>query len=96
MESKTLTTILVILVCIFMFPFIIGLIGGFFGLIGSLFGGIGWLIGLIGGLIGSIFGFFGWLAGGVAGWHCWTLFGFSPVTVLVVGLIILLLVRRKR
>ena len=68
MDPKTLTTLLIVIVCILLFPVILGVAGGIFGLVGSILGGV---FGLIGGLFGAIFGLFGAIFGaffGVFGW----------------------------
>ena len=77
MDSKTLTTVLIVIVCALLLPVFIGIIGGIFGLIGSLIGGVfgligglfGIVIGFIGSLFGAVFGFFGWLFGEPFHWH---------------------------
>lgn len=71
MESKTLATVVIVVLCILFFPLVIGAIAGFFGIvggvIGSLFGILGAVLGAIfgaiGALISSFFGFFDWLFG---------------------------------
>lgn len=72
MDSKSLSTILIVIVCVLLFPLIIGIIGGVFGvvagIIGAVFGAIGGAIGavfgVIGAIFGAIFGIFGWIFGG--------------------------------
>jgi len=104
MDSKTLTTVLLVLFCVLLFPIGIGLMGGIFGLIGSIMGGIfgligglfGAIFGLIGGIFHAIFGVFGWMFNGHFQGH-WP-FGFfnrDLFTILVVILIIVLISRSK-
>ena len=72
MDSKSVATLLIIIVCILLFPVAIGIIGGVFGLVGgilgAIFGAIGGVIGaifgVIGAIFGAIFGFIGWLFDG--------------------------------
>lgn len=69
MDSKALTTVLIVIICVLLFPLIIGAIAGVFGVLGSIIGGffgligglIGAIFGIIGGMIGAIFGAFGWI-----------------------------------
>jgi hypothetical protein len=105
METKPLTIILVVIVCVFMFPILIGAIGGFFGLIGGLLGG---LFGLIGGLFGMIFGaigqvigatagFFGWLFGSLFNFWDWNWgFHLSPFSILIIAVVVILLARSRQ
>ena len=41
MESKALTTLLIIIACVFLFPVAIGILAGIFGILGGIIGGIG-------------------------------------------------------
>lgn len=69
MDSKTLTTILIVITCLLLFPVFIGIIGGAFGLLGGIFGAIfgaigaifGAIFAAIGGIFGAVFGLLGWL-----------------------------------
>ena len=105
MDSKTLSAILIVIVCILLFPVAIGIVGGVFGLIGGIigavFGAIGGMIGAIFGVIGSIFGaifgFFGWLFGG---WdHDWPgpfhLFDSDVVGVIALIIVVVLIARSR-
>jgi len=104
MDSKTVTTIMIVFVCVLLFPVFIGIVGGIFGLIGGMIGGIfgaiGWLIGTIFGVIGSIFGaifgIFGWMFDGHHFWHWpggW--FNRDLLGILVVVLIVVLISRSR-
>ncbi len=105
MESKTLTTLVIVLLCILFFPIAIGIVGGIFGLIGTVIGGffgligglLGGIFGIIGGLFGAIFGFFGWLFGETFhwGWH-WPGFFHSDAAAIVIIIIVIVLVSRSR
>ena len=103
MESRSLTTILIVIICVLMFPIIIGGIAGVFGILGGVLGGI---FGLIGGLIGGIagvfgsifgvvFGFIGWLVGAPFN-HTWHFFPVIPLNLIVIGVVVVLLLRARR
>jgi hypothetical protein len=105
MDSKALTTVVVVFLCILFFPVFIAVAGGFAGLFGAMIGGFlgiiggifGAIFGLIGGIIGGIFGFIGWIFGG--GFHCGWPFHFSGgrvIALLLVALIIAMISRSKR
>jgi len=65
MTSKTLTTVVVAVACILMFPVMIGIAGGLFGVIMGIFGaGIGLIGAFVGTIFGTIGGLFGWIFGG--------------------------------
>jgi len=106
MESKAFTTIVIVLVCIFMFPIVLGLIGGVFGILGSIIGG---LFGLFGGLLGAVFGAIGAVFGAIFGFLDWLivdrffdwdwpgyLFRPSGFTVFLLIIAIVLLARSRR
>ncbi len=97
MESKTLTIILIVIACVFLFPVAIGIIAGIFGVLGGIIGGLfGMIAGLFGavfGLIGSVFGFFGWLFGGA--WHWAGFFNPGPLAVVIAIVVIVLLARSQ-
>lgn len=104
MDPKTLTTVLIVIACALLFPFIIGAIGGIFGLIGGLIGAvfgviaavIGGVFGLIGGILGGIFGFFGWLFDGDLYWDGpFHLFG-SDVFIVISLVVVIILISRSR
>ena len=77
MDSKTIATIMVVFICVLLFPVAIGIIGGVFGVIGGIIGGIvgliggifGAIFGVIGSVFGAIFGIFGWIFGDHYHWH---------------------------
>jgi len=104
MDSKTLATIMVVFICVLLFPVFIGVVGGIFGVIGGIMGGI---IGLIGGLFGVVIGAIGAVFGaifGVIGWMFdepfrghWPIQPFSRdlVTVIVLVLIVVLFTRSR-
>lgn len=102
MESKTLTTLVIVLMCILFFPIAIGIVGGIFGLIGTILGGffgligglIGGIFGIIGGMFGAIFGFFGWLFDW--SWHWPGAFFHSDAATILVIIVVILLVSRSR
>lgn len=102
MDSKTLATIMVVFLCVLLFPVFIGIVGGIFGVIGSVFGGFvgligslfGAIFGIIGALFGAIFGVFGWIFGDHHHWH-WPMDFFSGdlFAVLLVVLVVVLMSR---
>lgn len=73
MDSKTLTTIAAVILCVLFFPLLIGIAGGLAGIFGSVIGGLfgfvggifGGIFGLLGGIIGAICGAVGWLFDGI-------------------------------
>jgi uncharacterized membrane protein len=69
MLTKTLGTVLILIVCIIVLPISIAVIGSVFGILmgvlGAVFGGI---IGVFGAILGSIFGAVDWLFDGF--FHC--------------------------
>lgn len=65
MDSKTLTTVVIVIICIMLFPVVIGIVGGIFGVIGGVIGGV---FGMIAGVFGAIFGLIGAVLGGIFGW----------------------------
>jgi len=91
MTDKTLTTIIVVFICIILFPIGIGLIGGLFGVVIGIFGSIIGVIGsIIGGVIGAIGSVFGWIFGAFFGLFHWNIF------LLVIVCLIIVLVARPR
>jgi hypothetical protein len=105
MDSKTLATIMVVFVCVMLFPIFIGIIGGIFGVIGGvvggLFGFIGWIFGAIfgaiGALFGAFFGLFGWMFGDH--WHWpggWFHRDFFTVLALVLFIVLISRARTPR
>lgn len=93
MATKTATTILIILLCIILFPVIIGLIGGAFGIVFGVFGAIfGVIAGIFGAVFGAIGGIFGWIFGGC---HV-GLFHWNIVPLIFVIIIIALVTQKRR
>ncbi|HEU5146100.1 MAG TPA: hypothetical protein VFT90_05265 [Chryseosolibacter sp.] len=104
MDSKSVTTLLIVIICILLFPVIIGIIGGVFGVIGGIIGAV---FGAIGGALGAIFGVIGAIFGaifGVIGWifdrdFYWDEpfhnFGSDFATVLVLVIIVALVARSR-
>ena len=66
MDSKTIATVMVVFICVLLFPVFIGILGGIFGLIGGV---IGAFFGFIGWMFGAIFGAIGWMFGDHYHWH---------------------------
>lgn len=104
MDSKTLSTVLVVIVCILLFPIIIGIIGGVFGLIGGIVGAVfgaitglfGGLFGIIAGFFGAVFGLFAWLFDGDFYWDGpFHIFGSDVFTVLILVVVIALVARSR-
>ena len=69
MDSKTLATLMIVFVCVLLFPVAIGIIGGVFGVVGGVIGAVfgaiagvfGAIIGVIAAIFGALFGAIGWL-----------------------------------
>jgi hypothetical protein len=103
MLSKTVGTVVIIFICILMFPIAIGLIGGAFGIVVGVIGAVfGAIFGVIGGLFGAVFGFFGWLLDSLFGWGDMEFhgpFGFVECNVLtwaIIVIVVALLVKGKK
>jgi hypothetical protein len=69
MDQKTATIFIAVIVCILLFPLVIGIAGGVFGVLGALLGGVfgiiggffGIISGLIAGIFGGLFSLVGWV-----------------------------------
>lgn len=99
MATKTLGTLLIVVLCIFLLPVGLGIIGGIFGIVVGIFGAVfGAIAGIIAGIFGAIFGVFGWLFDGIFGW-CDMDAGFPEFNIFTLAalvLIVFLLSRNKR
>ena len=98
MITKTLGTIVVILLCIFLFPVGIGIVAGVFGTVAGVFGAIFGIIGgAIGAIFGAIFGVFGWIFDGLFDWH-WphAFFNCNVFALAAIVLILALITRPKK
>jgi len=93
MAGKTITTLLAIILCIVLFPLMIGLVGGAFGIVFGVFGAIfGVIAGVFGAVFGAIGGMFGWIFGGChVGFFHWNI-----VPLLTIIVIIAVIARRPR
>ena len=104
MDSKTLTTLFIVIVCILLLPLAIGIIGGVFGLIGTIIGGVfgligglfGAVFGIIGSVFGAVFGFIGWLFGEPFHWHGPDFFDGDIFAIVVVVLVVVMISRARR
>jgi hypothetical protein len=98
MAARTLGTVMIILVCILMFPIAIGILGGVFGIVMGVFGVVfGAFFGLIGGLFGAILGFLGWMFDSIFGWnHHFHFFNFNICSVLLITVVVLLLAHNRK
>lgn len=105
MDSKTLTTVVVVFLGVLFFPVFIAVAGGFVGVLGAVVGGFvgiiggvfGAIFGVIGGIIGGIFGFIGWIFGGA--FHCAWPFHFAGgrmIAVFLAIIIVAMIARSKR
>lgn len=95
MATKTLGTLLIVILCIFLLPVGLGIIGAIFGIVVGVFGAV---FGAIAGIFGAIFGVFGWLFDGLFGW-CDMDAGFPEFNIFTMAalvLIVFLLSRNKR
>lgn len=105
MDTKTLSIILTVIVCVLLFPLIILMIGGAFGVIGGIIGAvfgvlagiIGAVFGIIGSIFAAIFGFFGWIFGGWdSDWHGPFPFFDTEVAAVIAVIILAVLIARSR
>lgn len=108
MDSKALTTVLIVIICVLLFPVAIGIVGGIFGLIGGVIGGIfgfigglfGLIVGAVASVFGAIFGLFGWMFNGHDHWGCWdcsfSFFDGEVLAAAVLVLVIVMITRSKR
>lgn len=102
MDSKTIAVLLIVLICILLFPVGIGIIGGIFGAIGTVLGALfgvvtgvfGAVFGAVGAVFGAIFGVLGW----VFGHHCdWNVPFFNrDVFVAVILVIVIFAISRSK
>jgi hypothetical protein len=97
--TKVLGTIVIVLICIIMFPIGIGIIGGAFGLVfgvfGAVFGAIG---GIIGGIFSAIFGIFRFAFHGLWGWSCPNLFfpHNNVFSIIVLAIIVAIIIKQRK
>lgn len=105
MESKTLATVFIVIICILLFPVAVGIVGGVFGLIGGILGGIFGVVGSVFGAVfwviasvfGALFGVIGWLFGGHHNWSCSLgFFDSNLVVAAVIVLVVLAMARSKK
>jgi hypothetical protein len=98
MDSKTLTTVVVVFLCVLFFPVFIAVAGGLIGVLGAVAGGfagiVGGIFGAIFGVIGGILSFFGWIF--ESGFHCAWPFHFSGGRMIAVFLAVLVVVMISR
>jgi hypothetical protein len=101
MITKTIGTIIVVFLCILMFPVAIALVGGVFGIAAGVIGAVfGAIVAVIGAIFGAIFGVFGWIFDRIFGWgdFHWP-FGFfhcNFFTLAAIVLVIALVARSSR
>jgi len=102
MDSKTVTTIALVIVCMLLFPVAIGIVGGVFGVVGGILGGLfgiftgllGAIFGAIAGLFGVAFGIFGW--GGADPWHgSFSFFDRDVLTAIILVVVVVLMTRPR-
>lgn len=102
MDSKTLTTVAAVVLCVLFFPVFIAVAGGvvgvlgsvvgvLFGVIGGIFGGI---FGVLGGIVGAISGLVGWLFDGI--FHFGPSFTFDGVRLIALFIVVMILVAIAR
>jgi hypothetical protein len=105
MDSKTLTTVVVVFLCVLFFPVFIAVAGGLVGILGAVVGGFvgivggifGAFFGLIGAIIGGILSFFGWIF--ESGFHCAWPFHFSGgrmIAVFLAVLVVVMIIRSRK
>jgi hypothetical protein len=97
--TKVLATIIIVLICIIMFPIGFGIIGGVFGIIfgvfGAVFGAIG---GIIGGIFSAIFGVFRFAFHGLLGWDCPRFFfpHNNVFSIVVLAIIVAIIIKQRK
>lgn len=97
MATKTLGTLLILIVCILIFPLGIAILGGVFGIVIGVFGAVfGAFFGILGGIFGALFGGIGWLFDGLFSWpHHFGFFHTNFCTIAVIVLLVVILSRNK-
>lgn len=97
MITKTIGTILIVVVCIIVFPIGIAVVGGVFGIVAGVLGAVfGGIVAVVGGVLGAIFGVFEWIFDGIFGWHgLFDVFGCNAFTFGIIAIVIALAVRPK-
>lgn len=95
MVSKMIGTILILIVCIIIFP--VAVIGGVFGIVAGVLGAIfGAIMAVAGGIFGAFFGLFDWVFDDFFRWHGpFGFFGCHPFTLALIVVIIALAIRHK-
>lgn len=102
MDSKTLTTVALVIICVLLFPVAIGIVGSVFGVVGGVLGGmfgifagvLGAIFGAIAAIFGAIFGIFGW--GNFSPWHCSFSFFDGDVLTAVILVVVVIMITRSR
>jgi hypothetical protein len=91
MQTRTNSSVLIVILLVLSFPIWIGLLGGLFGIVAGVFGAV---FGVIAGIFGAMFGIIGGLFGWAFDWHGPHLFhfGIGPVSLLAMALIIFVVV----
>ncbi len=96
MTSKAAIGLVIIILCLLLFPVIIGTVGGVFGLVFGIIGGVfGAVFGVIGAVFGAIFGAIGEVIGFLFSWpfSCGVDNNFLAITALII--VAVLIARRK-
>jgi hypothetical protein len=99
MITKTLGTLIIVLICILVFPIGIAVIGGVFGVVIGVIGAVfGAIFGAIGTIFGSFFSAIGWFFDSLFGWHfnIRHFFGCDIYTVGMIAVVVALIVRASR
>jgi len=95
---------MIVIICILLFPLLIGIVGGIFGVLGSVIGGlfgligglVGAIVGAIGAVFGAVFGLFGWMFGDHHHWNWpFNFFNGDVLTAIILVLVIVLITRSK-
>jgi hypothetical protein len=96
MASKTLGTIIILILGICMLPIVFGFVAGIFGAVIGVMGGIiGGIGGIIGGIIGGVFGLIGSIFHGIFGCH-FNVAGNDFLAITLVVVIVVLLSKKNR
>lgn len=103
MDSKTLTTVLVVIACVLLFPLFICIIGGVVGAMGAAIGTvfgvfgsvIGAIFGAIGAVVGAVFGAFGWIFGYHDHWP-FEIFNRQFFATVIIVLLVIAIVRSRK
>jgi hypothetical protein len=99
MITKTLGTLIIVLICILVLPIGIAVVGGVFGIVIGVIGAVfGAIFSVIGTVFGSVFGAIGWFFDSLFGWDFDVrhFFGCDIYTVGMIAVVVALILRSSR